>query len=210
MEEAIALEYVIGRLVEMVKQRKDEKMKIRYYPNSILRRKCKEVEPGDKKVLKLLDEMAQKLYEWDGVGLAAPQIGSLKRIVVIDVRDDPPVVYKMINPRIVWKSPNMVESQEGCLSLPGVSGVLMRHEMVTVEYLDENFEHQIIEKANGLLSRCLQHELDHLDGMLYIDRMDPVDRAILLEEYKQLQEENKQKQDIDSQITQILVEKSSE
>ena len=161
-------------------------MKLRYYSNPVLRQKCKPVKPGDKKALQTLEEMSKKLYEWEGVGLAAPQVGNLKRMAVIDVRSDPKVVYKMINPYIIWKSKEMVESQEGCLSIPGVSGILMRHKIVSVEYLDENFKSQVIEQAEGLLARCLQHELDHLDGKMYIDRMEPAERAILLAEYKNL------------------------
>lgn len=147
-----------------------DRMELKIYPDPILRQKCTDVSPGDPLVSKILEKMSKKLYEWNGVGLAAPQVGILKKIVVIDVGEKTPMLYKMINPKIIRKSQKMIQSIEGCLSLPRVQGIVLRHEKVVVEYLDENFEKKVLE-GEGLLSRCIQHELDHLDGKLYIDRV---------------------------------------
>jgi peptide deformylase len=121
--------------------------------------------------------------------LAAPQIGILEKIVVIDLRDDEHIVYRLINPAIVWKSDELVESDEGCLSLPGLRRSVKRHERVSVEYLDESFKKQTIDKAEGLLAVCLQHEIDHLYGKLFIDRLNRLERLGALREFKKLQQE---------------------
>ncbi len=164
-------------------------MELKTYPNPVLSKKCEDVEIGDLEAPAILEEMSKKLYEWEGVGLAAPQVGVLKKMVVIDVRNDPSTLYKMINPKIVWRSEDsMVESEEDCLSLPGVHETVMRYERVRVEYLNEHFEKCSLE-ADGLLSRCIQHELDHLDGKLYIDRLSKLKKSRLLAKFKKLQDE---------------------
>jgi len=164
-------------------------MELLIYPNPILSKKCIDVKIGDQNALRVLDEMAQKLYELEGAGLAAPQVGVLKRMAVIDIRDDPPKLYKLINPRIVWKSEEMVESKEGCLSLPVLREAVERYEAVTVEYLDENFEKQEI-TADGFLSCCFQHELDHLNGILYIDHLSRLKKSRAIQKFYKLQNDN--------------------
>lgn len=166
------------------------KMEILKYGNPILKKKCDPVEIGDKNAAELLDRMLQQMYESEGVGLAAPQVGISKRMVVIDVRQEPAKVYKMINPKIVWKSEETAEFPEGCLSLPGVCEKVKRPASVSVEYLDETFKPCFIEKATGLLATCLQHEIDHLDGKLYIDRLSRIKRARLISKYKKLHEQD--------------------
>jgi peptide deformylase len=155
------------------------------YPNPVLFKKCFDAEMNDE-TTSLLNEMSQKLYEWEGAGLAAPQVGILKRMVVIDTRETPQRLYKLTNPRISWKSEEMVESNEGCLSLPLLRDEISRHESVVVEYFDENFEKQEIH-ATGFLSCCLQHELDHLDGILFINRLSKLKRSRALSRFKKLQ-----------------------
>ena len=133
--------------------------------------------------------MGKRLYEFEGVGLAAPQVGVLKKLVVIDIREEPAKLYKMINPKIVWKSEEMIDSKEGCLSLPKLRETILRHEKVQVEYFNENFEKQTVE-GEGLLSCCLQHEIDHLSGKLYIDHLSRFKRNRFLSKFKKLQQEN--------------------
>jgi peptide deformylase len=161
------------------------------YPHPILSRKCADVERKEGKVSDILDEMSRKLYEWEGAGLAAPQVGIPKRMVVIDARETPAHLYKLVNPRMVWKSEEMVESNEGCLSLPLLRETVSRHESVTVEYLDENFEEREI-RATGFLSCCLQHELDHLEGILYVDRLSRSKKSSAIRRFKKLQTENQE------------------
>lgn len=141
---------------------------IRLNGDEILRKRSKEVTVIDDKIKRLLDDMADTMYEKDGVGLAAPQIGILKRLVVIDVDDEN--LYKMINPIIIKSSGKQVD-QEGCLSVPDIKGTVIRPNKVTVQYTDENGE-EITLDAEDLLARCICHELDHLDGVLFIDKME--------------------------------------
>ncbi len=141
---------------------------IRLNGDEILRKRSKEVTVIDDKIKRLLDDMADTMYEKDGVGLAAPQIGILKRLVVIDVDDEN--LYKMINPKIIKSSGKQVD-QEGCLSVPDIKGTVTRPNKVTVQYTDENGE-EITLDAEDLLARCICHELDHLDGVLFIDKME--------------------------------------
>lgn len=162
-------------------------MELHVFPDPILTKPCADVEIGDKSVLPILDEMAEKLYEWSGAGLAAPQVGILKKLVVIDVRDEPPVLYKMINPKIIWKSDELIESREGCLSLPLLRETVKRHEKVKVEYFDTNFQKQILE-AEDFLSCCIQHELDHLKGTLYIDRLSRIKYTRAVNKFHKLQQ----------------------
>lgn len=140
---------------------------VRLDGDEILRKRSREVEKIDEKILTLLDDMVDTMYDKDGIGLAAPQIGILKRLVVIQVDDEN--LYKMINPKITKTSGEDVDT-EGCLSVPGRIGLVKRPLNVTVEYTDIEGNLQTLD-AEGLLARCVCHELDHLDGILYIDKM---------------------------------------
>lgn len=129
-----------------------------------LREVCREVKSVTPKIVQLVDDMLDTMYEEGGVGLAAPQVGVLKRIVVIDIGEGPIV---MINPRILETSGSQTGS-EGCLSLPGKNGTVTRPMYVKAEFMDENMDTYTIE-GEELLARAICHELDHLDGKLYID-----------------------------------------
>ena len=163
-------------------------MELKIYPDPILAKRCADVEVGDTSVLPVLEEMSKKLYEWEGAGLAAPQVGVLKKLVVIDIREEPATLYKMINPKIVWRSEELIDSKEGCLSLPKLRATVVRHEKVRVEYLDENFEKQTVE-GEGFLACCLQHEIDHLSGKLYIDHLSRLKKNRFLSKFRKLQKE---------------------
>lgn len=141
---------------------------IRINGDEILRKKSKEVTVIDNKIKTLLDDMMDTMYENDGVGLAAPQVGILKRVVTIDVDDEN--IYRMINPKIISSSGEQID-QEGCLSVPELNGDVNRPMNVTAVYTDENGNEVTLE-AQGLLARCICHEIDHLDGILFIDRAD--------------------------------------
>lgn len=140
---------------------------LRYEGDEILRKKSREINVVDDKIRTLLNDLVDTMYENDGVGLAAPQVGILKRAVVIDVEDGN--VYKMVNPKITKKSGEQV-GQEGCLSVPETKGVVRRPMKVTVEYTDENGNDVTLD-AEELLARAICHEVDHLDGILFVDRV---------------------------------------
>ena len=142
--------------------------RIRKEGEEILRKKSKEVTVIDDRILTLLDDMAETMYENNGVGLAAPQVGVLKRVVVIDVENGKNLL-KLINPRIISEEGELCEA-EGCLSIPVVYGEVKRPRKVVVEALNEKGEKVVI-TGEGLLAKALCHEIDHLDGILFIDKV---------------------------------------
>lgn len=143
--------------------------KIREVGDDLLRKKSRVVEVIDEKIIELLDDMYETLKSsQDGIGLAAPQIGILKRLIVIDLSEEGGEVYKLINPVIV-KSKGEQVCREGCLSVPGLLGDVTRPKEVHVEALDVNGKKVKI-KATDLLAIVLCHEIDHLDGVLFIDK----------------------------------------
>lgn len=132
----------------------------------ILRKKSRNVEKIDDRILTLLEDMEETMIDSDGIGLAAPQVGILRRVVVIDIGDG---LLKIINPEIKKREGEIIDI-EGCLSVPGISGTVNRPEKVVLQYLNEDNEEVEIE-AEGLLARAICHEVDHLDGILYIDKV---------------------------------------
>lgn len=139
--------------------------KIRYEGDPVLRKKCKEITEMTPKIKELIGDMFDTMYEAFGVGLAAPQVGILKRLVVIDVGDENPLV--LINPKIIERDGSQT-GEEGCLSLPGKVATVTRPDYVKCIALDENMQEITIE-GEELLARAICHELDHLDGILYRD-----------------------------------------
>ena len=142
--------------------------------DDILRKHARKVTKFDRRLGTLLDDMAETMVEADGVGLAAPQVGVLKRAVVIDVGEG---LIELVNPEILWSEGETI-STEGCLSVPGRRGTVARPEKVRVHAQDRDGNHIEVE-GEGLLAVCLCHELDHLDGVLYVDKMieDVTDRV---------------------------------
>ena len=130
----------------------------------VLKQHCEEVTKIDKRVKKLLDDMAETMYTNEGVGIAAPQVGVLLRVVVVDVDKKR---YELINPVITHREGSVVDS-EGCLSCPNLFGEVERAEKIRVKYMTRFHKEKELE-AEGLLARCIQHEIDHLNGRLFID-----------------------------------------
>lgn len=137
---------------------------IREIGDPVLNKKCKEVKEVTERTRELIDDMLETMYEADGVGLAAPQVGILKRICVIDVGDGPII---LVNPRVTETSGEQT-GHEGCLSVPGKSGIVTRPNYVKVAALNENMEAIEVE-GTELLARALMHEIDHLDGHMYTE-----------------------------------------
>ena len=150
-------------------------------PHPILTQKTLPVEEVTPEIRKLLTDMLETMYATHGVGLAGNQVGVLKRVVVIDCagEGENPDPIKMVNPEIIWKSEEMLCRSEGCLSIPREYADVERHARVTVRYTDENG--QICERtADGLLGVAIQHETDHLDGILFIDHLSMLKRQRLI------------------------------
>ena len=142
------------------------------YPDPLLTRIAEPVKMIDNKIKKLVDDMAETMYEAPGVGLAAPQVGELKRIMVIDVSEDKSQLRVFINPEIIKKEGTAV-NEEGCLSVPGYYDKVERAETVMVTALDRDGQRFTI-NASGMLAVCIQHEVDHLDGKVFVEYLSPL------------------------------------
>lgn len=166
---------------------------IRFLPDPGLREKAAPVTEITPAVLRLLDDMLETMYHADGIGLAAPQVGVAQRVIVMDVhagKEDAALrrPMQMINPEIVAASEETSSYEEGCLSIPQMNGEVTRPTRVTVHYLDRDGNAQQIE-ATGLLATCIQHEIDHLNGTLFIDHLTPLKRNMLLRRYNKRQQD---------------------
>jgi len=141
---------------------------IRTYGDSCLTKECKPVKEMNRKLEVLIEDMLDTMYEANGVGLAAPQVGILKQVVVIDVSEDSDSPIVLINPEII-ETDGSQTGEEGCLSVPGKSGVVTRPNYVKVKALDENME-EVIYEGTELLARAFCHEIDHLHGIVYVSK----------------------------------------
>lgn len=139
-----------------------------YKTDDILRKKSKYVDKMDEKIVELLDDMAETMYHAKGVGLAAPQVGILKRVVVIDIGEG---LIKLVNPEIIEQEGKR-QDIEGCLSIPEITGEVVRPNRIKVKALNENGKNIKLE-GTGLLARAFCHEIDHLNGILFIDKVVP-------------------------------------
>ena len=155
------------------KKLKNPPLDIRFLGDRVLRQAAKRVAKVDPELRQLVREMLQSMYSADGIGLAAPQVAVSKQLIVIDCEPDnaanPPIV--LVNTTIKSLGKDLCVAEEGCLSIPGVYLEVVRPQLVEVAFKDENGRPQSL-KATGLLSRCIQHEIDHLNGVLFVDRVE--------------------------------------
>jgi peptide deformylase len=161
-------------------------LQIRIWPDEVLKQKAVPVDVVDDEVRKLLVDMAETMYASDGIGLAAPQVGVSRRVVVVDIpggegHESTGLLY-MVNPRIL-QAEGSVCMTEGCLSFPGLEIDVKRAANVRVAWLDEQGIEREVE-ADGILAICFQHEIDHLDGIVFTDRLGPVSRRLALRDYE--------------------------
>jgi len=154
-------------------------------PDKRLRLKSAAVKAVDKPLRKLVDDMFETMYAAPGIGLAAIQVGEPLRLVTMDLakKDDPKDPKVFINPEVVWKSPEVATYEEGCLSIPEYYEEVERPQKVRVKYMDLDGKAQEIE-AEGLLATCLQHEIDHTNGVLFIDHISKLKRDMVLKKFK--------------------------
>lgn len=166
------------------------KLQIFTVPDPVLRQKAQTVEKIDDQIRQTLHDMAETMYAAPGVGLAAPQVGILRRFIVVDTawreEDHERKPLLLINPQVVWASDERSVWNEGCLSIPQQYAEVERPAQVKVQYQDLQGQTQLVE-GDGLLSHCLQHEIDHLDGILFIDYLSTLKRNIILRKVKKIQ-----------------------
>jgi peptide deformylase len=151
----------------------------------VLRAKAEPVESFDDDLRGLVRDMFETMYHADGIGLAAPQVGVSLRVLVLDLRreDEPEAKVALVNPTVTWSSRDTEKEPEGCLSIPGMEEIVTRPWAVQVEGWDPDGDPVVIE-ADDLFSRALQHEIDHLDGILFPDRISPLKRRMFMKKWK--------------------------
>jgi peptide deformylase len=150
-------------------------------PDPRLKVKARPVPAVDAKVRRLMDDMLETMYHAIGIGLAAPQVGVSSRVIVVDVarEGEPPQPLRLANPQVLWRSPELLTANEGCLSLPEHYAEVVRPAEVRLSYLDHENEMRELHAAD-LLATCLQHEIDHLDGVLFVDHVSAAKRDLIL------------------------------
>ena len=160
------------------------------HPDPRLKKRCAPVDAVDDRVRALMEDMLETMYDAPGIGLAAPQLGVDARVVVMDCagKEDEPEPLRFVNPEIVWSSEETNDHEEGCLSLPEVFGMVTRPERVRVRWLDETGAEREAE-FGGIRATCIQHEIDHLNGRLFIDYLGAARRMMITEKMKKLKRE---------------------
>jgi peptide deformylase len=164
------------------------RLEVRILGDPVLRQKAEPVAAITPELRRLIADMFDTMYAEEGVGLAAPQVGVSDRVIVVDPHDDETEPFALINPEILDASKETEKNEEGCLSIPGVRDMVERSSRVRVRGLSEHGEIREFD-AEGLLSRILQHEVDHLDGILFFDRVGPLKRKMLLAKWQKVKPE---------------------
>jgi peptide deformylase len=156
----------------------------------VLRTTADEVSDFDDELRTLVRDMFESMYRAEGIGLAAPQVGILKRVLVVDLRreEEPEARVAVVNPVVTWASGELDKAAEGCLSIPGIEDVVVRPWAVKIEGYDPKGRPVSLE-AEELFSRVLQHEVDHLEGVLFLDRLSPLKRRMQMKKWKKLRED---------------------
>ena len=167
------------------------RLAIQIIPAEVLRKVAQPVAGVDKRIAKLMEDMAETMYKDHGIGLAANQVASLERVITVDVSEerDGTNVFMMANPEVVWSDPEETFTySEGCLSIPGHYAKVTRPRRIRLSYLDQKGKKQELE-AEDLFSQCIQHEIDHLNGVLFIDHISKLKRDMILRKMEKSRKE---------------------
>jgi peptide deformylase len=167
-----------------------------YYGDPVLRKTAQPITEFDDSLKNFVIGMTETMVEKDGVGLAAPQVGESVRVAVIDTTGGENEPLVLINPELIGKSEELEEAEEGCLSLPGINLNITRHKSVSVRAFSTEGIEFIIKDAEGLLARALQHEIDHLDGIMIVDHITPLQRKMLSTRLKKMNKTGREKSKI--------------
>lgn len=168
-------------------------LEMHYYGDPVLRKKAVPVEKFDEELQGFVDELIETMEYEDGVGLAATQVGICRRIAVINATGGQEQTYVLINPEIVYSSQEKEDYDEGCLSIPGITLSVNRPCVVSVKAQDAKGQQYLIENAQGLLARALQHEIDHLNGIMFVDHVSPLQRSLINGKLKKISRAQREK-----------------
>jgi len=163
------------------------------YGSKILRENCREVSVFDDELVNFTDRLRELMYEFDGVGLAAVQVGVPLRIAAIDIPNTEKESLILVNPQIVWQCDETQTDSEGCLSIPDIRANVVRAMTINVKGFSEKGEPIFLEKVSGFLARIIQHEIDHMDGILFTDKIDPIKKTFIAGKLKKIAKEHKSK-----------------
>ena len=159
------------------------------HPDPRLKKPCDPVVEVTPEIAQLASDMLETMYDAPGIGLAAPQVGAMKRVIVMDcIKDGPPEPMVLLNPRVIWASEDLSSYDEGCLSIPDQYAEVKRPASVTVRWMDLDGAEQE-RMFEGLWATCVQHEIDHLDGKLFIDYLGPLKRQMITRKMEKLKRE---------------------
>ncbi len=163
---------------------------IRIIPDPVLRQKAQPVAAVDKRIAQFMNDMLETMYVGNGIGLAANQVGSLERLITIDLSEERTgsKAILMANPVITWKADDTFTYKEGCLSIPDQYADVTRPQRIRLSYIDQHNKPQELE-ADDLLSQCIQHEIDHLDGVLFVDYLSALKRKMIVRKVEKAQRE---------------------
>ena len=164
------------------------KLPIVIAPDPVLKAKCDPVETVDSALGRLLDDMLETMYDAPGIGLAAPQVGITKRLLVVDVSKEEREPVCLINPEILWSSDERSLYDEGCLSFPDQYAQVERPAGIKVRYVDRDGKPTEMD-VDGLLATCIQHEMDHLDGILFVDHLSGLKRSMIIRKLKKMKKQ---------------------
>jgi peptide deformylase len=168
-------------------------LEIRYYGDPVLRKTAQPITVFDSNLKKFVSDMTETMIERDGVGLAAPQVGESVRIAVIDTTGGEQEPIVLINPEFTFKSEELEEAEEGCLSLPGINLNVTRPKIVSVRAFNSEGKEFTVNDADGLLARALQHEIDHLNGIMIVDHISSLQKKMLSTRLKKLNKTESEK-----------------
>ena len=168
-----------------------QKTSLEFYGSKTLRETCRDVEVFDDKLADFANKLRDLMYEFDGVGLAAIQVGVPLRIAVIDIPNTEKESIILVNPEIVWRDDETQSDNEGCLSIPDVRASVVRQMRISVKALSPKGEPIFLDKISGFYARIVQHEIDHLNGVLFTDRIDPLKKTLIAGKLKKIAKEHK-------------------
>lgn len=161
------------------------------YGSKTLRKKSEEIKIFDDELVKFGERLSELMYENDGAGLAAPQIGKNIRIVAVDVPNTEKKSVVLVNPQIIYESEELQSNSEGCLSIPDVRAIVKRPMTISVKAFSTKGEPITLENVSGFFARAIQHEIDHLDGILFVDKIDPLKKTLISGKLKKIAKEHR-------------------
>jgi peptide deformylase len=163
------------------------------YGSKLLRQKSPEVKTFDDELISFGEKLTELMYEYDGVGLAAPQVGKLIRVAAVDIPNTEKESLVMVNPEITWTSEEKQIDNEGCLSIPDIRAHVSRPLSISLSAFTTSGEPILLENVTGFFARAIQHEIDHLDGILFVDKIDPLKKTMISGKLKKIAKEHKHK-----------------